>query len=895
MLNSITRLLSNFMSIARVFNTRFKLQFKVVECSEDSKVKVLTLDSVNITTIVDSLLHALEGSSNPLVVVPGSSLGSVIKRLRRDVDVVSYGDLREVTVYDRIVVLLPEIYLRSTINPPISVEDLLKALRDLRLCSDKVILVSRVFSDSSSLEARVDIVEKRFNNIAGYLAEEALALFNKLYPGLTPNAGQVVSLRILAGMIESGGSLITVMPTGSGKTAIFHVASRLSSSNGLGSYTLVVTPLRALMRDHVYRAMRRGLKAAYIDSSIPRESREEIYSLARRGLLDLLYVAPERFWDPVFRAFIKSERPSLIVLDEIHVMTNWGSTFRPSYLNVAKTIASYRANGFKPPLLGLSATLTMENAREILSLLGHREEPVVIDLSRGEPRYVNVDPKVPVIVKASPLRDNLVFDVVMAPVGFERLRVLIDVVKDMMEEYSGYDNWVGIIFTGYAESKAVEWANVDVIAKALKDVIKMRIIAYHGELGERARRKVEDLLARGSVGNAIVVATKAFGMGVDIPNVRWVILYTPSDSIEDLYQEAGRAGRDGREAKITILYNPADVEFKKRLSRASRLRPSYVLRVNNTIARLAENLPRDHSYIILPLGVFKYKVYALKALEVIRGMGLLDYYIVRSSKLTLSNQDRGVYMKIDDSRYVALDGEGVEVEVYACRNSPLYYPVTLKARGEVLLQTGKCPGSWIKVTDNNILVIEVTGDIKFNKTLEPHVFLEYVRSWVVEEESLDSVMELLEGALAAKSREPKAVNEVVKEYILRYFERRRDPVRVPETPLVIKCRGNCYEEASFRIWSLVKSCGGPQSVTIFYESPWDPGELAKTYQRITGLTLNVKMRRIERLLMLISRGGWERLLDEGYIVVLSRRGSRLERLANALEGYRYHITIVYDS
>ena len=873
---------------------KFKPHAELLPCDGSSRVRVVMLGNVSPDNLIGSILGVLEDSTNPLIIVPGESLGSVVRRLRRGVDIVSYEDLHGITGYDRVVAVLPEVYMRSITDPPHGREGVLKALRDLGLCDDRVTLISRLLASRDtpvhgSPGFRVGV------SLSSHMADEALRLFNKLYPGLAPNVGQVVALKTLARMVESGGSLVVVLPTGSGKTAIFHVASRLASSNGFGLYTLVVTPLRALMRDQVLRASKRGLRAAYIDSSVPQEARREVYDLARRGLLDLLYVSPERFWDPAFREFIERERPSLIVLDEIHVVTSWGSTFRPSYLNVARTLASYRARGFKPPLLGLSATLTVESAREILRLLGHKRDPLIVDLTSGDPGSSSVDPETPIVIKSSPIRGNLVFDVMMAPTGPRRLDVLLDVVKGMVGWCrSSYESWVGVVFTGYAESKALKWANVDTIARALREALDVKILAYHGELGDTARRRVEELLAGGSVREAIVVATKAFGMGVDIPNIRWVILYTPGDSIEDLYQEAGRAGRDGGQARVTILYNPADIEFKRRLSRMSRLRPSYVLNIRNTIARIAEALPGDHGYTLLPLGAFKYKLRALKALEAVRGIGLIDYHIDRRSKMRLSSSGRGVYMKLPGSRYVTLDGDGVEVEVYTCRDNPLYHPVILKAGSEVLLQTGRCPGNWVKVANEDILVVEVTGHLRFSDILEPDLFLEHVRSWVVGEESLDKVEELLEKAVAARGRGVEFVDRAVREFIEGYFNVTQGLEGAPGTPLTVRCRGDCYEEASRRIWGLVRSCGGPQGVTVFYEEPWDVGELAGAYRRVTGSSLNVRVRRLERLMSIISRGGWERLLDEGYIVVLTRPGPRFERISRVLEGYRYHVTIVLD-
>jgi len=797
-----------------------------------------------------------------------------------------------------VILALPEALVnpseRGVAGGGFSIRDIVVEVAGFDPCGLDVIVVTRAY-DSGSEELGVHGGSRGPpGGVASYLEAEALELFAELYPGLRPSVGQRVAWRILSGMLESGGSLLVVMPTGSGKSAIFHVASRLASLNGIGSYTLVVTPLRALMRDQVYRAGMRGLRARLVDSSLSRAERAEAYRAARRGLLDLLYVSPERFWDGEFRELLRESPPSLIVLDEVHVVTSWGSTFRPAYLNAVKTIASHRAK-FKPPILGLSATLTMRDAVEILRMLGHRREPVVVDLEAGEPT-IQVDPETPVVVKASPIRGNLSFEIIVAPQGSERLKLLGEIVRSRVESLRSTGRpWVGVVFTGYAESKAVGWANVGTIARALGELLDVKILAYHGEMGERARREVEELILSGKLREAVVVATKAFGMGVDVPNIRWVVFYTLPESIEELYQESGRAGRDGEPAWITILYNPGDIEVKRRLAWISRLRPSYVLRVGNTLAKLGEALPRDYGYMLVPLEAFEYRVSALRALETLRGEGLLDYHVARGSRLVVASDCSGVYMKLAEARCIKPGGgEGVEVEVEVCRGNPLFDPLRLKANNVVLVETGKCVGRWMRVESTRVAVVEaVGGKLPFRQLLDPQTMYGYVRSWVEALEGLDRLEGVIEKALAARS--VGAVDQVLKREIASYLEGRSNSLKEPpETPRVVECSRDCYERAVEELRRLIKPLGNPWGVTVFYEDPWDVGMLRKRYMEATGSEAGFRARALSKLFKLIARGGWERLMDEGYILILAREGRRAERLLESLEGYRYHVAIVWN-
>ncbi|MFN4046554.1 MAG: DEAD/DEAH box helicase, partial [Acidilobaceae archaeon] len=334
------------------------------------------------------------------------------------------------------------------------------------------------------------------------LGGEFIEAFKTMWPGLEPSGVQRAAFKLLSTMAVEGGTLVILAPTGSGKSAIFQVASRVLASNGLGCYTLIVSPLRALMRDQVYRASIRGLKAFYIDSSVPPSRRRLILEAVGECLVDMLYVAPERFFSPEFREFLEEKPPALIVLDEAHAMAEWGLSFRPSYLYMAGVLTSYRARrGFKPPVIALSATLTKTDLDSVLKALGHRGG--ILELEEGFEGYVELKPSKPVVLRSEVLRRNIAFRIIPAPTGYERLKVLLENVKKLVEwSRSLGAPWVGLVYTGFVESSSVEWARVDEVVKALKNSLDTPVYAYHGKMSPARRQRVEELFSRGSLWEA---------------------------------------------------------------------------------------------------------------------------------------------------------------------------------------------------------------------------------------------------------------------------------------------------------------------------------------------------------------------------------------------------------
>ena len=311
--------------------------------------------------------------------------------------------------------------------------------------------------------------------------------------------------------VLSGGDVLAVLPTGAGKSAIYQTVATL-----LPGTTLVVSPLIALMLDQVESLQACGIPAAYINSSLTPGQADATLAALEAGQFKLCYVAPERFDSPEFRARLARVAIPLLVVDEAHCVSEWGHDFRPAYAR----LGLHRDIAGAAPLLALTATATPEVRGDIVSILRMRSPTVMV---RG------VD------------RPNLFWEVVRTPDRAAKLRFLRAVL-------SGLDLGSAIV---YAASRA----ETEEIAQWLGR-LDIRAAAYHAGLSTAVRRQVQQGFMASEI--PVVVATNAFGMGIDKPDVRVVAHYAFPSTLESYYQEAGRAGRDGDPARCILLYSPAD-------------------------------------------------------------------------------------------------------------------------------------------------------------------------------------------------------------------------------------------------------------------------------------------------------------------------------------------------
>lgn len=339
------------------------------------------------------------------------------------------------------------------------------------------------------------------------------------YPTFRPHQEQIVEAAV------SGRDVMAVMPTSAGKSICYQVPAL-----ALGGLTIVVSPLISLMSDQVMALRELGVAAACLNSALDSHERSQTLAEMSRGLLNLVYVAPERLADPAFLDVVQSHGLSLLAVDEAHCISQWGNDFRPSYQRICDFIDAMPT---RPPVMALTATATRQVREDIESTLGLRD---------------------PLRVVASFDRPNLSF-AVERPSG-KRAKD-----KALLEFVRAHEQSSGIVYC--MSRRAVE----DVC-----DMLREQGVAatrYHAGLSpeERDRNQADFIYDR----SPVMVATNAFGMGIDKSNVSYVVHYNLPLSLENYYQEAGRAGRDGTKAECLLLYTAGDVHTAEfLLSRTER-------------------------------------------------------------------------------------------------------------------------------------------------------------------------------------------------------------------------------------------------------------------------------------------------------------------------------------
>ncbi len=321
---------------------------------------------------------------------------------------------------------------------------------------------------------------------------------------------------VIAAILE-GKDAVVVMPTGSGKSLCYQLPAMI-----FGGATVVVSPLIALMKDQVDALKARDLPATFINSSIAEREQWSRIEALRRGEFKLVYVAPERFRSSRFLEALKSISVTLFAVDEAHCISTWGHDFRPDYLRlkrVIETLNEARGAGRGTQTLALTATATPYVRSDIIQQLG---------LTKPETFVSGFD------------RPNLTIDVIHT----EKEREKVARIKRLAKTHDGS----GIIYT--ATRKAVEQVATQLKAQGLS------VSAYHAGMGDSVRVRAQEDFMTGRT--QMIVATNAFGMGIDKPDIRFVAHYQMPGSIEAYYQEIGRAGRDGLPSSCVLLFNYAD-------------------------------------------------------------------------------------------------------------------------------------------------------------------------------------------------------------------------------------------------------------------------------------------------------------------------------------------------
>ena len=328
------------------------------------------------------------------------------------------------------------------------------------------------------------------------------------YDSFRPGQEEIVSALL------AGRDALAIMPTGAGKSLCYQVPALL-----LPGLTLVISPLISLMQDQVKGLNAAGIHAAFINSSLTETQIARALDLAAEGSYKLVYVAPERLESPVFRSFSAGADISMVTVDEAHCISQWGQDFRPSYLKILDFIDSLPR---RPIVSAFTATATREVKDDIVCTLRLHDPKVLV---------TGFD------------RPNLYFQV-------ERTRRKDDFVIQYLRDHPGES---GIIYCATRK-------NVDKLQELLTEY-GFAATKYHAGLPAEARRKNQNDFIYDTA--PVIVATNAFGMGIDKSNVRFVLHYNMPQSMENYYQEAGRAGRDGLPSQCVLLFSAQDVIINK--------------------------------------------------------------------------------------------------------------------------------------------------------------------------------------------------------------------------------------------------------------------------------------------------------------------------------------------
>lgn len=307
---------------------------------------------------------------------------------------------------------------------------------------------------------------------------------------------------------------VAIMPTGAGKSICFQIPALLFEG-----VTLVISPLISLMKDQVDSLRQLGIAAVYINSSVSKAQLYKDLQDISAGFYKIIYIAPERVTSEYLPDGFKNLNISMVAVDEAHCLSQWGHDFRPSYRNILNFTNSLR---IKPIISAFTATATPEVKTDIINLLGLKQPNVFV---------TGFD------------RPNLYFSVLRGEV---KDKFVIDYVKKHQDE-------AGIIYVGTRK-------DVDAL-QVLLEIKGIKAGRYHAGMTDEERNQMQEDFLYDNL--SVMVATNAFGMGIDKPNVRYVIHYNMPKNMEAYYQEAGRAGRDGLSGNCILLYSPQDTQLQK--------------------------------------------------------------------------------------------------------------------------------------------------------------------------------------------------------------------------------------------------------------------------------------------------------------------------------------------
>jgi ATP-dependent DNA helicase RecQ len=342
--------------------------------------------------------------------------------------------------------------------------------------------------------------------------------------------------------VLAGKSSLLLMPTGMGKSLCYQLPARVLAEEGLG-LTVVISPLIALMKDQVDAALKRGLRAAFINSSLRSDEREARYRQLAEGHFELLYVTPERFRIPRFNEALNENKIALFAVDEAHCISSWGHDFRPDY----SRLGEHRRRLGEPLTLALTATATPQVQKDILNQLGMAPDTLVFNQRIA--------------------RSNLAIEVL-------DLHGLDQKIQAFMA-FRHANPGPAIVYFSLIQTLEIFSGEIGRLG--------IEHFRYHGQMGDRDRRRGQEAWLASD--RALMLATPAFGLGIDKENVRMVVHAEMPGSIEAYYQEIGRAGRDGAIAQCVLLFDDDDVSIQNDFLGWANPDPSFIRAVYNLIER----------------------------------------------------------------------------------------------------------------------------------------------------------------------------------------------------------------------------------------------------------------------------------------------------------------------